>query len=559
MKKEPAARQNTPLAILILVIVPLYGGYHNTFTFAAGAALGCVLLYEILHEGTVLLPVGPDAWCLYGIAACMFLTIPFAVSPGMAFIGGLRSLVWILFFLVAAAYTWQERQIILDVTAYEGAALALLSILDYLYGRIAGLVNLNGRMDGLFQYANTWALYLLCCLVLLFLREKQKKTDWIAISILLCGILLTGSRGVFLILFFLALAWGIGQIFRRRRVKPVLVAAGVFMAIGGLTVALSGGMVLQRLQATTFSSVTLTGRLLYYVDGLRMLQAHPLGVGHGGYLYVQATEQTGIYTTHHIHNEYLQSALDGGVLCGLLMIGFVLALLLKRGAAPRERVVCFVVCVHACIDFDFQFTAVMLLLLLCGSGGKSRPVQFSKRTPVAIACGLLVVLFSYFSVTYYLDFMNHPTAAYAMFPADLSLAENRLQDYQGAEEAEPLADKILQTTDLSMVAWDCKYTAASQREDWGAMVDSKYHYLKLCRYTGEEYEDFLDLLEQACLKCSQEELSKYLNLAEEVNKQLEEVIETTSSIAYRITDDPVAFAAGIQERLQKIIDRKELM
>jgi len=559
MKKanEQTVRKNTPLALLLLIMVPLYGGYYNAFAFAAGAVLACIMLATVFRTQTILLPVGPEAWCLYGIAACMFLTVPFAISPGMAFMGGLRAVVWVLFFLVAATYSPQERRDILDAAAYEGAVLAFLSILDFLYGGMHGAENLNGRIDGFFQYANTWALYLLCCLILLFLRETRRIADWIAISVLLCGIFLTGSRGSMLVLFILALAHGIWQIIRRRRVLPMLVTAGVFVLIGGVAALLSGGMVFKRLGAITLSSSTLNGRFLYWLDGLRMLLSHPLGVGRGGYLYLQAAEQTGIYTTLYVHNEYLQSALDGGIVCGVLTVGLAVALLLRRGAGPRERAVCFAACAHAFMDFDFQFTAVVLLVLLCGTGGRARAFRVSKRVPAAILCGGLALIFSYFSVAYYLDLMQKPIAAYTMYPADLTLAENRLQNFPSVEEAEPLADKILQTTDLSMIAWDCKYTAAVQRGDWPAMVESKYRYLKLSRYRGEVYEDILDLLEQACLKCSPEELSKYLDTARKVQGQLKEVTEHSSPLAYRITDEPLAFAAEIQERLQKIIDRKE--
>jgi len=559
MKKtnEQNVRKNTPLAVLLLILVPLYGGYYNAFVFAAGAVLACIVLLAVLRTHTLLLPAGPEAWSLYGIAACMFLSAPFAVSPGMAFTGGLRAVVWVLFFLAAAAYSPQERRAILDAVAYEGAVLAALSILDFLYGGIHGAENLNGRIDGFFQYANAWALYLLCCLLLLFLREERRTGDWIAISVLLCGIFLTGSRGTLVVLFFLAFTYGGWQVFRRRRVLPLLAMAGVFVLIGGAAALLSGGMTLRRLQAITLSSTTLNGRFLYWLDGLHMLMSHPFGAGRGGYLYLQAAEQTGIYTTLYTHNEYLQSALDGGILCGLLMTGLAAALLLRRGAEPRERAVCFAACAHAFIDFDFQFTAIVLLVLLCGSGGRTRAFRVPKRVPAAVLCGALAVLFSYFSAAYYLDLMQKPAAAYSMFPADLALAEKRLQCFPSAEDAEPLADRILQTTDLSMIAWDCKFTAAARRDDWPAMVECKYRYLTLNRYRGEVYEEFLDLLEQACLKCSPGELSKYLDAAGKVQGLLKEVTEHTSPIAYRITDEPLAFAADVQARLLKILERKE--
>ena len=49
-------RKNTPLVILLLILVPLYGGYYNAFAFAAGTVLACVLLGTILRTGTLVLP-----------------------------------------------------------------------------------------------------------------------------------------------------------------------------------------------------------------------------------------------------------------------------------------------------------------------------------------------------------------------------------------------------------------------------------------------------------------------------------------------------------------------
>ena len=50
---------------------------------------------------------------------------------------------------------------------------------------------------------------------------------------------------------------------------------------------------MDRLRAITLTSSSFNGRLLYDLDGLQMLLRHPLGVGRGGYLYIQPLEQTG--------------------------------------------------------------------------------------------------------------------------------------------------------------------------------------------------------------------------------------------------------------------------
>lgn len=549
-------RQNTPLVFLLLVLIPLFGGYYLFSVFLAGAVLAPLLLHVVWRTGVMRLPVGPEAWCLYGLTGCTLLAVPFAVSAGMAFAGSLRLAVWVLFFLYAATYSPRERADILDALAYEGAILSLLTIAAFLYDAASGIDDPNGRIDGLFQYANTWSLYLLVCLILLIMKEKRRALDWPAMAVLLCGIYLSGSRGVFLLLLPLALAWGVHQLVKGQDVKTVAIAAAAVVFTGALATVLSGGLVLDRLRAITLTSSSLNGRLLYDMDGLNMLARHPLGVGYGGYLYLQPLEQTGVYILRYIHNEYLQAALDGGIPAGLCMAGLCAAMLLRKGAAVRERAVVFAVAAHALIDFDLQFTAVAFLLLLCGSGGRCKEIVLSRRGASAALCAACVLVFGFFSIVYALDFFERPAAAYTLFSADLSLAEKRLQSFPDVESAEPVADAIIASTDLSMLAWDCKLAAAARRADVSAMTEYKYQYLRLNRYRGEVYEDFAALLENARVQGSGPELVRYKTLAQAIITQLEEVNRTTSFLAYRIADKPeLDFSPQIYAQLNQIIER----
>ena len=549
-------RQNTPLLFLLLALIPLFGGYYLFSVFLAGAVLAPLLLHTVWRSGVMRLPTGPEAWCLYGLAGCTLLAVPFAVSAGMALTGALRLAVWVLFFLYAATYSPRERADILDALAYEGAIFSLVTIAAFLYDAASGIDDPNGRIDGLFQYANTWSLYLLVCLVLLVMKEKRRALDWPAMAVLLCGIYLSGSRGVFLLLLPLALAWGVHRLVKGKDVKTVATAAAAVVLTGALATVLSGGLVLDRLRAITLTSSSLNGRLLYYLDGINMLARHPLGVGFGGYLYLQPLEQTGVYILRYIHNEYLQAALDGGVPAGLCMAGLCAAMLLRKGAAVRERAVVFAVAAHALIDFDLQFTAVAFLLLLCGSGGRYKEIALSRRRVSAALCAACMLVLGYFSAVYAMDFFERPSAAYALFPADLSLAEKRLQSFPDVESAEPVADAIIASTDLSMLAWDCKLAAAARRADVSAMAEYKYQYLRLNRYRGEVYEDFAALLENARVQGSGPELVRYKTLAQAIITQLEEVNRTTSFLAYRIADKPeLDFSPQIYARLNQIIER----
>ena len=551
-------RKNTPLLFLLLFFIPLFGGYYNFSVFLAGVILTPLLLYESQRAGALCLPEGASAWCLYGLWLCGFLAIPFSVSPGMAFSGFLRQTVWVLFFLCAAAYAPQEREDILDTAAYEGALLAFISVIAFVYNNAAGLEDRNGRIDGPFQYANTWALFLLVCLILMALKGRRHPLDWFAMGSLLCGLFLSGSRGVFLLALGMGLFFGGRWLLQRRRIIPLIWAGGAILLIGAAAAVLSDGMVLERLQAITLSSSSLNGRLLYALDGLGMIARHPLGLGRGGYLYQQPLEQTGVYTLRYIHNEYLQAALDSGLLAGALSVALAAALLFRKNVPLRERAAVFAIMAHACIDFDFQFTAMVFLLLLCGTGGKFQRIPLPGKKVGKVLCGAVMAVFVYFSAVYYLDFAGHPMQASAMFPADLSLAENRLQSCASLERAEPEADRILTSTGLSMLAWDCKFAAYAQRADLSGMAEAKFQYLRLNRYRGEVYTEFTALLEQAYVQGSQMERLQYKNFAQSAILLLEEVKQKTSPLAYRIVDKPdLEFSTDILPRLQAILDRKD--
>ena len=97
-------RTNTPLLFLMLLLVPLFGGYYNFSVLAWGAALLLLLGWTVHSTGALRLPMGVEAWCLYGLCACHLLTVPFGVSWGMAFTGFLRTAVWALFFIYAASF-----------------------------------------------------------------------------------------------------------------------------------------------------------------------------------------------------------------------------------------------------------------------------------------------------------------------------------------------------------------------------------------------------------------------------------------------------------------------
>lgn len=544
-------RINTPLFFLIATLLLIFGGYYDHLFLLAGAVLAVLLALDMRKRRTLFLPL--PVWPLLGLILCSLVTLPFAVSPGMAFIGVLRWLAALLFCLYAASYTLHERALVLDSLAILGAGMAGISVLFFLLSRGT---DANGRLDGFFQYANSYALFLLICLVLLLGKEKQSVLDRPAMALLLLAMILTGSRGVLLLLGVVMLAWSGNQLLRHHRVLPAALSMAALLCLIVLGAILSDGLLLDRLSSITLESSSLNGRILYALDGLRLLAERPMGVGRGGYLYFQPLIQTGPYVLKNIHNEYLQAALDGGVAAGLLLVALVVICIFRRGLSFRQRAAAALLALHATIDFDFQFFALLLLLLLCGLGEETRSVPCS--LPCASAgAGILAAAFVWFALPYTLAFLGWNGPAYALWPTDLSLAEERLQHCTDPEEAAEIADAILEQTNLSMLAWDCKFTQAAVEANYPAMAEYRYQYLRLNPYRSEVYQGMVDLLKNACAQAP-EALPCYQSLAEKTETQLQEVMERTSSLAYRIADKPdFSFAPELIQQLEKIKEVRE--
>ena len=554
-------RYNTALLMLMLLCVPLYGGFHTGHALLAGVILALLLAFRVHSAGKLLLPTGPKAFCLYGLFLCQLLTLPFAVNPGMAFTGALLWGVWLLFFLCCFTYTPAERRIMLDSLADEGALLSALFTLLFLGQRLAGVPDANGRLDGPFEYANTWALYQLVCIVLLLGRERRRKWDFPAVGVLLPGILLSGSRGVLLLTFPAAALWGLSRLCRFRGKLPrwtlPTAAGGAVLAAA----ALLGSGLLPRLGSllSLGDSYSLNGRLLYWKDALRMLSRRPLGLGRGGYYYLQTLEQTGIYTVRHAHNEYIQAALEGGVLCGVLLLGLLLCFFLFRRDVPvREGAAVCLIGLHALVDFDLQYPAVAFLLLLCLSGGRRRELSLSglRKKAAAGALALSALLLGYFSLAYTLDFLGRPVLASRMFPAGLELAEHALSALGETPAGEAEALRITEMTDLSMLAWDSLNAAAARRADKPGMAEAGFQYLRLNRYRGEVYEEFAEVLKNVYASCTAAEWERCRPLARAAAELLRDTRDRTDPLAYRLSIVPnFDFAALVSQRLDALYAR----
>lgn len=320
----------------ILVIMPfLLGGFFE-WTSCLLSILLLILLVRKLRQSKMLrVSLSLSGAAMVAMPLCYLLTALWAQDRGMALPGFFKFLPVGLFVLLFLQEEPKQRDAALEVLPWSGAVMMLLCLpLSYLPA-MDGHLLVAGRQAGLFEYPNTYALFLLLGVIVLATGTQRNWYHLALAAVLLAGIFLSGSRAVFALLVLTAIAIAIFVKERSVRLTTlILLPAGIMAAVAYVLVSGKAGSI-GRFLTTSLHSSTLLGRLLYAQDALPVILRHPFGLGYRSYTYMQGSFQTGVYSVQTVHNDFLQLMLDAGWVPALLIAAAVVRSLFRRGNTLR--------------------------------------------------------------------------------------------------------------------------------------------------------------------------------------------------------------------------------
>lgn len=283
-----------------MFILPFWYGLFYEYTAFIAGILFVILFYKITKKKKQIILRKSTNFYIYVILILSYLiTSIWAIDHEMAIEGFLKFLPGVFYFILIMQFESEEKQKIMNTIPISGAVMCIVS---YVLGQIpvlkAGFFSENGRLVGFFQYSNSFALFLLIGIVIIANKKEKKQKDLIILLILIAGILLTGSRATFIF----TLLYGIYQIIKNRKhwkkvaIGSCIIVAGVAIAI--LILYVTQNMdILTRLFQISFSESTLIGRLLYYLDGLKIIAKNPFGLRlHGLQLHLPTSTNSRLYS-----------------------------------------------------------------------------------------------------------------------------------------------------------------------------------------------------------------------------------------------------------------------
>ncbi len=466
------------------------GVFHEYLSCILSAVLLARLLMCLIKQRSLTVRITMTGIAVALLVSGYAVTSLWAVDSGAAIFGFFKFLPLLLYLLVLMQEP-DGREKTLNGLPYVASVMTVLSVaLMYVPG-LETYFAVSGRLSGFVQYPNTFALILLVAELLLIMRERPHIQDYVCILILLFGIVYTGSRTVLV----LAGVSNVAALLFNKNKKVRWITLGG-MVLGVLLVflvclATDNLAVLARYLKISLNQSTFIGRLLYAQDALPVILKHPFGLGYMGYYYLQQSVQTGLYAVKFIHNDLLQMLLDVGWIPTAVFVVAAVMSLLNRAALVRDKLIMTVILLHACFDFDLQYIAVFMLLLLFMTPRELKIVTLSKhRAFTSTLASILIGLCAYAGVVQGLIRFEAYGIAYMMYPASTQCEIEILKKLEDPAQMNRVADSILKRNPYVSVAYSAKAKYAYSRGDFAGVITYKNKAIKAAPFTRAEYVEY---------------------------------------------------------------------
>lgn len=545
MPKKKIKRIDLKLIQIFLFIIPfLFGLFYEFTSYFAQIYLLIVLSIKLIKEKKIRIYLNFSSISLVTISLGYLCTCIYAIDRGMAFLGFLKFTIPITFSILLMQYKKQHIRKMLNVIPMSGIAMIIISAtFKYVPFLPDSFYLPNGRMGGFFQYSNTFALFLLIGIICLVNSKQSKLKIILGTAILLIGIYISGSRTVF-VLTILNFIIFIIKLKKLRKMLIALLGISIIASIGYAAIT-NNFQTIGRYLTTSLNSSTLLGRILYYKDAIPQILQHPFGLGYKGYSYLQPIIQTGVYTAVYVHNEFLQIALDIGIIPMIIFSIVILKVLINKEKFDITKQILLTIVIHMLIDFDLQFLSIFLILIMTLNiyNGK-KYIYDANKTITIISTSIVSIIYLYFAICTLLNYLNKSEIAIKMYPIYTEANESLMYEYseKDLEKANKIASEIIETNTNIALTYNVKSLYYMQNENWKLMIKNKQKSLEINKYDISNYEEYILMLSMAIdYYINKDDINNAMNcikLVVEVPSKIEQVKSSTDHISYKINDIP---------------------
>lgn len=538
----------------------LQGGYFVYTSAILSVVMLMGITISILKRKRISLILDINFIAILVVCLMYFITTLWGIDKGMSLMGGIKFLPLLLYFILIGENKNRKEKII-ELLPLLGTCMTIFSFLMMQFPVFEKSVSVAGRLAGFFQYPNTYALFMLICLIVAIDKIDLKQVDWlwcVHIIVSIFGIIMSGSRTVLLLM----IALGLLVCVRDKTLRKILI---IMVGFGSFLIAILwftglGKEVITRIFDTNGS--TLWGRLLYMKDSLKIIVSHPFGLGYYGYHYIQSSYQTGVYSVVNVHNELLQLMLDIGIVPAILFYGVLIKSCISKNINTKNRIILISIILHSLFDYDFQFLVIGMTVMLVLDTGNLKEISISWLTKiftVFIAAGVMVMTWTIgLSDFYYMRGM--PNKSLELYHRNTEASIELLQKADTVKKMEKISNNIISDNQYVSLAYSARAQVCFANGDMEGYIKNKLTAIQKAPYQYSEYVDYLktlayaegEYLKENDIKSAEECVKR----AKSIPNLLNDVKLNTSSLGWKINDTPTVVLSSENLELIKEMEMK---
>lgn len=549
--------KNTALKLLFITSFLLVGLFHE-YTACLFLALEFIYLDYLFYKQDIYVFDNLNfIFMIFIIFMYLFVSF-FAIDQGMAIIGFFKQLSILMFIIILMQFDKQDRKELLFIIPYMAILMMGVSVASYIIKPLQDYFLVNVRIGGFFQYPNTFALFLLVSLVVVYKNKEKYFHTNVFFPLLIIGIVLTGSRTAYIltVLLFVYIIKN-NQEYLKVLLPSVLLIVAVIVLFLVLNI---DTKVFKRITQFTLSSSTLLGRLLYYKDGLKTLISHPLGTGYLGFYFLEPSIQTGVYSIRYIHNDILQLALDVGIIPCLMFISIIVTSLISESIEEDNKLIIILIVLHSLFEFNLQYISIFLILVICldlYDGKQTKFISFNHRIMGRSFIILSTLCSFYLSISMSFRYFNNNDLSIKLLPIYTEAKLTKLQYVSNVKEAVKLAKSVEKYDSNIASIYDVYALNEMQKKNYNQMISYKEQSLQLQKYNMEAYDSYISML-TICVNCYQNDKnlqSQYVQKIKEVPTTLDNLKKDTDHLAFKIHDKPTFKLSKQSQKIIKLVNK----
>lgn len=526
------------LSLFMILFSFLYGGYYNFVCSFSCIYLIISLIVAMVKNNRIYfsksLPV-------IGISLVLFSYLPvsiWAVDSSTTFMSFTKPLAVLLFLANILQLNNDEKQNIIKTIPISAFIMSAISLVFKYDDNLNGYVlDKNNNLSSFFQYANTYAVFILIALVIVLYKYKNVVFKCAMSLVFLSCIYLTNSRSVCL-LTVLFLLYFIYDLVKKKSGKVSKILLIIYLV---LTVSIC---VFLQIKFNFFTNIltesSFNSRLFYYKDALKMIVTHPFGSGVNGFYYMQPKYQSANYYSMYVHNDYLNLACDVGIIPAIIFIATILYSIVKNNDR-LSKLILLMISLHILIDFDMQYACIFMIFVFCIIDDSRSEIEIKSKGLISFACIILCVYSSFFGYVSLLEFNEKYEKVTYYYPHTTALLIQMSQT-NDSNKAYKLANEIL---DNNKYIFEAHHTLANIYIANDKPIDAMNEMetvLEYDRLNSNEYDDYIEICYKAgelLKKQGDEEHSQIaFDKALRVSDKVKDINSDFSKRAYYLKNKP---------------------